>query len=184
MTSFSDFQRRNTGSEGKKNPTGDPGPLVLRGSVVLGNVIRGLCCLFLLASAFKRSTRIDQLLIGRDGRSLYHSGIVSPYPGSAISDGRRSLAFQNTWAMDAGSNLSKTIDRSRPVPRVCRRTGLAGCWQRANRTQVQVHSVWSAAVGVGPIRGCQGYLHACMLCTCVPGCHEHGTRGAYSTAID
>lgn len=34
-----------------------------------------------------------------------------------------SLAFQNTWAMDAASNLSETIDRSRPVPRVCRRTG-------------------------------------------------------------
>lgn len=34
-----------------------------------------------------------------------------------------SLAFQNTWAMDAASNLSKTMDRSRPVPRVCRRTG-------------------------------------------------------------
>lgn len=34
-----------------------------------------------------------------------------------------SLAFQNTWAMDAASNLSKTIDRSRPAPRVCRRTG-------------------------------------------------------------
>lgn len=74
-----------------------------------------------------------------------------------------SLAFQNTWAMDAASNLSETIDRSRPVPRVCRRTGPARPASSSNYAGPGPQHLVCCRWCCRPIRACQGCLHGLAL---------------------